>query len=599
MRVIATAGHVDHGKSTLVRALTGMEPDRWAEERRRGMTIDLGYAWTVLDPLRPDEQVAFVDVPGHQRFVTNMLAGVGPAPAVLLVIAADAGWARQTSEHLDAIEALGIRHGVVALTRSDLATPEQLSSATEDLQRRLEHTGLAGARLVAVSGVTGQGLPALRQALHDVLASLPEPRLEGRVRLWVDRCFTVAGAGTVVTGTLGAGQISIGDQLELRQRRYVVRGVQQLGGDVDTATAVARVAVNLRGLDRADATRGDYLLTPGAWHVTDVLDVVLDPLLVEPTGQLHLHIGSGSVPVRVRMLGDRAARLTLDRPLPVQVDDRAVLRDPGQQSIVAGVRVLDPDPPTLRRRGAAAQRGAELADGSASGLRAQVRRRGFVRADALRSLGVTVVGTAGVLDRAGWLVSDDVWAAWRTTLERVVDAHAVADPREPWLTEDAARRAVGLPDGGLLAALVGDTGLQQAGGRLGRANVRPGVGASAGALDTVLQRLEANPFDSPGRDELLQLGLGTRDLATAERNGMLLRLTPDLVVATDSVTLAAVLLGGLTQPFTVSQARQALGATRRVALPLLEILDRHGITVRHNAELRSVRRPPNPSKMPT
>ena len=185
-------------------------------------------------------------------------------------------------------------------------------------------------------------MPALRQALHDVLASLPEPRLEGRVRLWVDRCFTVAGAGTVVTGTLGAGQISIGDLLELRQRRYVVRSVQQLGGDVDTATAVARFAVNLRGLDRADATRGDYLLTPGAWHVTDVLDVVLDPLLAEPAGQLHLHIGSASVPVRVRMLGDPVARLTLDRPLPVQVDDRAVLRDPGQQSIVAGVRYSIP-----------------------------------------------------------------------------------------------------------------------------------------------------------------------------------------------------------------------------------------------------------------
>ena len=158
---------------------------------------------------------------------------------------------------------------------------------------------------------------------------------------------------------------------------------------------------------------------------------------------------------------------------------------------------------------------------------------------------------------------------------------------------------MGLPDGGLLAALVGDTGLQQAGGRLGRANVRPGVGAAAGALDTVLQRLEANPFGLARPRRTAPAGARSSHLATAERNGMLVRLTPDLVVATDSVTRAAVLLGGLTQPFTVSQARQVLGATRRVALPLLEILDRHGITVRHNAELRAVRRPPNPSKMPT
>ena len=282
MQVIATAGHVDHGKSTLVRALTGMEPDRYAEERRRGMTIDLGYAWTTLPG---GATVAFVDVPGHERFVTTMLAGVGPVPAAMLVVAADEGWMPQSAEHLDALTALGVRHGLLVVTRSDLLDP---SLALEEARSHLAGTDLAGVPAVAVSAVTGAGMDELRTALADLAASLPTPDPAADVRLWIDRAFTVRGAGTVVTGTLPAGTLRTDDELDLLgpegARRVTVRGLQALGEPRDTVPGVARVAVNLRGVAREAVGRGDLLLTPGAFLVGDVVDVRLrDPRGAPPT----------------------------------------------------------------------------------------------------------------------------------------------------------------------------------------------------------------------------------------------------------------------------------------------------------------------------
>ena len=192
MFVVATAGHVDHGKSTLVKALTGMEPDRWEEERRRGLTIDLGFAWTTLPSGR---ELAFVDVPGHERFLGNMLAGVGPAPVVCFVVAADEGWQAQSTDHRDALRALGVEHGIIALTRSDRATVDR----TAEIRTQLAGTPLADAPIIPVSAPTGDGIAALRQALDEVLADVPAPDAQAPVRLWVDRAFSVKGAGTVVT----------------------------------------------------------------------------------------------------------------------------------------------------------------------------------------------------------------------------------------------------------------------------------------------------------------------------------------------------------------------------------------------------------------
>ncbi|MCW2670230.1 MAG: selB, partial [Frankiales bacterium] len=315
------------------------------------MTIDLGYAWTGLPS---GEVVAFVDVPGHQRFLGNMLAGVGPAPAVLFVVAADEGWRRQSQEHLAAVHALGVRHALLAVTRSDLADP---APATAEALRHLTASSLGQVPAVAVSGATLAGLEELRAALDRLVAELPTPDLEAPVRLWVDRSFTVRGAGTVVTGTLGAGRIRVGDALQLGDRNVRVRGLQQLGSPTDEVTAVARVAVNLRDVDRAEVRRGDALLTPGSWRSTAAVDVRLTH---EVNERLVLHVGSAAVPVRVRPLGGDTARLLLDAPMPLRAGDRGLLRDPAAQSVASGLTVLDADPPSLRRRGAATARAAAL-----------------------------------------------------------------------------------------------------------------------------------------------------------------------------------------------------------------------------------------------
>ncbi len=342
MHVVATAGHVDHGKSTLVRALTGMEPDRWAEERRRGMTLDLGFAWTTLGS---GATVAFVDVPGHERFVPTMLAGVGPVPAALMVVAADEGWMPQSAEHLDALAALGVSRGLLVVTRADLMEPEL---ALDDAREHLAGTGLADVEAVSVSATTGQGMPELRTALAGLVDALPAPDTASDVRLWVDRAFTVRGAGTVVTGTLAAGTLRVGDELELDGRRVGVRGLQSLGGTEPEVAAVARVAVNLRGVAVEDVPRGAALLTPGAWRGTGVLDVQVRPVRDGDLGELPthgvLHVGAAGVPARVRRLGGEpgaeTVRLTLDHPLPLRIGDRAVLRDAGARRVVGGVVVL-------------------------------------------------------------------------------------------------------------------------------------------------------------------------------------------------------------------------------------------------------------------
>lgn len=578
MKVVATAGHVDHGKSALVRALTGMEPDRWAEERRRGMTIDLGFAWTEVDCPGGIEVIAFVDVPGHQKFVTNMLAGVGPVPAVLFVVAADAGWSRQSSEHLDAIQALGITAAAIAVTKTDLVEPARTARVSSDATERLTAAGLRVVDAVGVSAVSGAGLPALRTALGYLVRALPEPRVSGKVRLWVDRTFTVRGAGTVVTGTLGAGRLDVGDELELRSRRYRVRGIEQLGTSRSTALATSRVAVNLRGLDRAEVQRGDCLITPNAWHRSRELDVLLDPAFADAAGQQMLHIGSASIPVAVRMLGDRAARLVLDRPIPVETGDRGVLRDPGQQSVLAGVRVLDPDPPGFRRRGDAARRAGELESGLALTASAQLRRRGAVRVGQLERLGFTLPEQADAVSRGDWLIDPRTWQGWREALLAGIEAQIRADPRRPGLPLIEALRLTGAPDPELLRLLAQDVGLVVSNGRLTRAGVAESLGAAESAVEGLIERLAGNPFDAPERNELAALQVDHRDLATAAQAGRLLRLAPELVVGAAAPVRAVELLAALEQPFSVSDARQRLGTTRRVAVPLLEYLDKQRLT---------------------
>ncbi len=590
MHVLATAGHVDHGKSTLVRALTGMEPDRFAEERRRGMTIDLGYAWTQLPS---GAQLAFVDVPGHQRFIANMLAGLGPAPAVLFVVAADEGWSRQSAEHLAAIDALQVQHAVLAVTRADLADP---GPALAQAGAQLGATSLGEVEAVAVSGATGAGLDALRAALDRLVVALPAPDDHAPIRLWLDRSFSIRGAGTVVTGTLPAGRISVGDELTLLTprgtRTAVVRGLQSTGESHAAVGAVARVAVNLRGVPDTEVGRGDLLLTPDAWHLTDSLDVDLtvghDLTVRDLPGELMLHVGTTAVPVRLRPLAGSAVRLSADRPLPLRAGDRAVLRDPGRQIVAAGVLVLDPDPPGLGRRGAADARGAALADRRPRlDPDAEIARRGVVRRDHLRRLGLAVDTLPGDAD---WLVDPSRWAQWAERARAATAAHAAERPLEPGLPLPVLRRELGLPDAGpVLARVVREAGLVLDGGRVTSPAAGRSLGRAEDAVRAVEQRLLEDPFAAPERDELTRLGLGPRELAAAAVLGRLYRVSGDIVLLPGAITLAVERLRRLPQPFTTSAARQTLGSTRRVVVPLLEHLDDLGRTERVDSGLRRIR----------
>ncbi|MDG4786993.1 selenocysteine-specific translation elongation factor [Micromonospora sp. WMMD1102] len=588
MQVVATAGHVDHGKSTLVRALTGMEPDRIPEERRRGMTIDLGFAWTRL----PSGQVlAFVDVPGHERFVPNMLAGIGPVPAALLVVAADEGWMPQSAEHLAALDALGVRHGLLVVTRTDLADP---TAATAQARTEIAASSLGPVETVAVSGTTGAGLPELRAALDRLAARLPVPDPAAAVRLWVDRAFTVRGSGTVLTGTLGAGTLRIGDELELTGsgksgggQRVRLRGLQALGNPVSQVAGVARVAVNLRGVAREQVGRGDALLTPGRFERTDVLDVRLhgDPVAELPA-EVTLHVGSAAVTARVRPLGVDTARLRLDRQLPLRIGDRALLRDPGRRHVAGGVTVLDVVPPELRRRGAAAVRATVLAglDGRPDES-AELARRGLVRRADLERMGVSVT-TAPVA--GGWHADPGHWRDLGRRLVDEVTRWARAHPLEPGMPVETARRLLELPDRALVEALVAAP-LVNRGGR-----IAPGGATGtlpepvARAVRRVGAELAGRPFGAPEAARLAEFGLGHREIGAAVRAGVLLRLADNVVLLPDAPERAIQVLADLPQPFTLSTARQALGTTRRVAVPLLELLDRRGATRRLPDDARIV-----------
>jgi selenocysteine-specific elongation factor len=575
--VIATAGHVDHGKSALVRALTGMEPDRWAEERRRGLTIDLGFAWTTLPTGR---RLAVVDVPGHERFVGNMLAGVGSVPAALVVVAADDGWSAQTAEHVAVLDALGVRHALLAVTKADLADPAPVLA---DVGERLAGTSLGRVPGVAVSARTGDGLPALVGALEELLADLPPADPAAPVRLWIDRAFTIRGAGTVVTGTLAGGTVATGDRLLLGAREVTVRGLQSLGAPIARATATARVALNLRGVAVEELHRGDALLTPGAFRTTDLVDVVLvadagQKLPAEPV----VHVGSATVGARVRPLDGPVLRLRLATPLPLRVGDRLLLRDPGTRRVL-GADVRDVAPPELRRRGAGRQRATDLVTGPDAA--ADLARRRVVRADEFAAMGWPVPEGA---DRVGpWLLAAGLRDELAQRVPGLVAEHRRARPLEPGPPVDVVRRALDLPDADLLAALVRPP-LALRAGRV--------VEATAGlpepvqrAVDTVLARLAADPFAAPEAPDLAAAGLGPRELAAAVRSGQLVRIAEGVVLAPGVEDEARSRLAGIPQPFTLSQARQAWGTSRRVAVPLMEWLDARGVTARLPDNTRRLR----------
>lgn len=612
MHVVATAGHVDHGKSALVRALTDMDPDRWAEEKRRGLTIDLGFVWTTL-PSGTD--LAFVDVPGHEKFLGNMLAGVGPAPVVIFVVAADEGWQEQSTDHRDAVRALDIRHGLIALTRADRADATRRAEVTAQVRHELAGTALADAPLVEVSAHTGEGIAQMRQVLDEVLAQVPAPDPQARVRVWIDRAFSVKGAGTVVTGTLAAGTLRVGDTLQLASpddtRAVEVRGLHSENTAHQVLEPTSRVAVNLRGISADAIHRGHSLLSAGAWELVEQIDVrrTFGQDFYELPQNIVVHIGTAGLEAHVRSLSADYARLSLAHPLPLQLLDRFVVRSPGGRHVSAGVQVIDVYPPELNRRGAARRRAEELellVDASPSATStpaaspspftdptAYVQRVGYVPVGKLRRAGFTVDDPAappqGIIAFRQWWIAAREITRWKNQLLVALDKHAQDNPLAAGMPRKAAMDTLDLQEDALLGIAVAAAKVEQVDGVLRV----PGHKVDLGAAEVSVAKLEAwladDPFAAPEADELQELRLGAKQLAAAENAGRLLRLGQGIVVLPGAPQEAKKRIAQLEQPFTLSAARKALSTTRRVAIPLLEYLDEQGITRRLDGGLRELR----------
>jgi len=612
MLIVATAGHVGHGKSALIHALTDAQVGGPADLHRGG-TADLGFAWLTLPS---GAQLGFVDAPGPERFIASVLAGAGPVPAVVFVVAADQGWMPQSSEHLAVASALGISQALLVVTKSDLADP---GPALAEAAARIARSPLGAVAAVAVSSATRAGIPDLVAALDQWCAGLAVPDPGAAVRIWIDRSFGVPG-GTVVTGTLPAGTVHQDDQLLLTPGMRPVRvgDLQVLGKPVDAAAGPTRVALHLPRVGRDTLHRGTALVQPGRWTLTDMLDVRIGAVSPPPAadgegaaereagtaalGQLArsvaLHVGSARVIARLRPLGPALARLSLADPLPVHVGDRVLLRDPGTRRPdwwppVGGAVVLDVTPPPLARRGAAAAAARQLASWPDRPTAAELlARHGLLRGSALLAMGVPELPEPVTGE---WLADPDRWRALAHQLGEVLASHAAADPLAAGLPIEAAREALDLPDRRLVTALARppfriSCGTVQIG--LAGPTVGPKVPESVLAAIRVLRAdLAAAPFASPDASRLRKLGLDARSIAAAVRAGELLRISDQVVLAPGADEAAAVILSGLDQPFTAAQARQALGTTRRTAIPLLEFLDAAGITERLADDRRVLRAP--------
>jgi selenocysteine-specific elongation factor len=609
--VIGTAGHVDHGKTTLIRALTGVDTDRLAEEQRRGMTIDLGFAVFTL----PDgHQAAVIDVPGHERFLKNMLAGVSGIDVALLVIAADDGVMPQTREHLAILSVLRVPRAVVALTKCDAVDAELIELAADDVRAALADGPFADAPLVPVSAVTGEGLPALIEALAAVAATAPGRGALGPARLPIDRAFVKQGFGTVVTGTMRAGTLREGDAVVIAPDGVAsrVRGLQVHGRRRELAVAGERVALNLVGVERAEIGRGDWVVAAGTETSSDRLDVHLE-VLPEATPVAHrtrirLHHGSGEVIGRVVLLeGDTlepgssgVAQLALERPVAAAYGDRFVLRRYAPPELLGGGVVLHGQPTRHRRnQPAVLQPLARLAQGDpldamsealrAAGDRPQPEELllGFVPVDRRPEALAWLAAQAFALGDGTYLHGEGAGQV-ANRLSTALDAfHAAQAWRVGLNAEELARRTkVALPLVRRVAGALVTRGEWRA---LGRLFARPGheprlPAELARAQQAVLQVLAGQPLADQADFEAL--GAGDRLGALLEdlvEGGRLLRFTGGIFTTPEGLTgikerLRAAFAAE--RQLTASQMREAIGTSRKYAIPFLEHLDASGFTRR-------------------
>jgi selenocysteine-specific elongation factor len=609
--VVATAGHIDHGKSALVHTLTGTDPDRLEDEKRRQMTIDLGFAHLDL----PCGRVGLVDVPGHQRFMRNMLAGVQGIDAALLVVAATEGPMPQTLEHVGVLSLLGVNRGVVALSKCDLVEADWLHLVVEDLAHCLEGSSLADAPVVQVSSRTGQGIQRIKEELERVLVSAPEHQDVGSPRLPVDRSFSLRGFGTVVTGTLAGGSLELSDQPVLLPdgRRVRIRGLQQHNRPVTRAWPGSRTAVNLVGVHHTEVRRGDVLARPDLLVATSRLGVRIQVLPSTGTSVRHrtrllVYHGTAEVRAKVMLLEGESlepgasglAELRLSAPVAAAPRDRFILRQLAPSLIVAGGAVLDLNYGPLPRREALSRLAERESEDPNSRMLGALRdaAHGLTRGDLLGTTGVPeevldrAIRAGGIRPIGSVLVAREVLDTLEQRARSEVEDHLREHPLRTGMPREELRSRLGLPRS-LFLAMVGELAasgaVTESEGAIGLPGHEPRPTAEQQrVIDAILEALAEQPFAPPSLLELGQRLPVTPDLVEY-------LLTRRLVVrlSRDTLMLAEAWADALQQvrehlqragSITVAQARQLLRGNRRVVLFLLDWLDGRGETVRRDDE---------------
>jgi selenocysteine-specific elongation factor len=617
--IVATAGHVDHGKSALIRALTGTDPDRLPEEKARGITIDLGFAQLTLGASSPSPlHLGIVDVPGHEDFVKNMVAGVGAVDLALLVVAADDGWMPQTEEHLQILSYVGVTQAVVAMTKADLVQDE--ARAVREIRARLRETGFDDAPIVPTSVVTGFGLDRLTAALADQLSTAPPSRDIGKPRLAVDRVFAIAGAGTVVTGTLIGGRLDRGQEVAIQPggRTARVRRLQSHNQDVDYCGPGTRTAINLADLGSGGVRRGDVITVPALGGPSTSLDVMLSVSAratrsVKDGARVRIHQGSGNVPAHVALASNEGlrpgtavlAQLRLETPMLVLAGDRFTLRDWSEQLTLAGGVVLDPEAARkgfrrperlawLTRLSDALQDPARFVAAHVAHGVALRRSVAFVKApfgsDEIDAAARRLSDEGSVVLLGDLLVDASSLAETERRAAELVDEVHRTHPERPGLPLTDLRNALAresaheaLADAAIEALC--QHGFARSGSVILRATHRAQLPeALRAAGDRLRQSLAARPLEPPSRKELAPDAASQRALKFLIENGEVVEVGAELVMSAASLAQAVervrVFLSGHGRG-TVSDLRQLLGSSRRVVVPLLEYLDRTFVTVRH------------------
>jgi selenocysteine-specific elongation factor len=614
--VIGTAGHVDHGKSALVEALTGIDPDRLAEEKARGLTIELGFARLKT----PYGVAGIVDVPGHEDFIRNMLAGVGGIDAALLVVAADEGPMPQTHEHLSILDLLGVSHGVVALTKSDLVDTEWLELVRGEVHKLLEGTVLEGSPVVAVSVRDGRGLEELREALGHMLRAVPPPTDQGRPYLPIDRAFSMVGFGTVVTGTLQRGTIELGQTVEILPHHIQarIRGLQTHGRSLSTAQPGSRVAVNLAGVSHLELSRGDVLALPGQLGTTRLIDVHVRVLAAADRGLQHNRIvdfytGASQVQVRVRLLGDESirpgqsgyAQFRLGRKLALATGDGFILRQASPSRTIGGGVILDAHPPRRWRRfrPEVIQRLTELRSDRTSAMvwltlearqpctRQQLERAAQLDEPEFESVLQHLMAARRCLALPGadgapdLLVTPSGWQALLDRLRSLVAQYHRHNPLRQGMPIEHVKQRLGLDAEHLrtVLAAAAEGGLVENRGRLSLIEHRVQLSEEQQRqVEALLEAFRVSPFDPPSVSDAANR-YGRDALAICLDRGDLVRVSEDVAFASDAyramvarVTEFASQHGSI----TVAQARDLLSSSRKYMLALLGHMDQRRLTRR-------------------